>query len=64
LLKVTKLTVAVTQRIQIVASHGGVLDVDSREGHGTAVTVRLPLRAPGGAHTHPTSAGGHHAATA
>jgi two-component system, OmpR family, phosphate regulon sensor histidine kinase PhoR len=49
----------------IVANHGGVLDVDSREGHGTAITVRLPLRTPGGAHAHhTTSAGGHPAATA
>ncbi len=31
----------------IVANHGGDLDVRSREGDGTSVTVRIPLLAPG-----------------
>jgi signal transduction histidine kinase len=31
----------------IVANHGGDLDVRSREGHGTSVTVRIPLLSPG-----------------
>jgi two-component system, OmpR family, phosphate regulon sensor histidine kinase PhoR len=31
----------------IVANHGGALDIDSREGHGTAITVRLPMLAAG-----------------
>jgi two-component system phosphate regulon sensor histidine kinase PhoR len=49
----------------IIANHGGVLDIDTREGHGTAVTVRLPPGAPGGAPApHTTPAGGHPAATA
>jgi signal transduction histidine kinase len=29
----------------IIANHGGTLDVDSCEGCGTAITVRLPLLA-------------------
>src|SRR6266487_3323387 len=28
----------------IIANHGGEMDLESREGHGTAVTVRIPLR--------------------
>ncbi len=32
----------------IVANHGGQLDVRSREGQGTTVTIRLPLRRPAG----------------
>ena len=43
----------------VVANHGGALDIDSREGHGTAVMVKLPLLAPGGWRApHVTSAGG------
>jgi signal transduction histidine kinase len=33
----------------IVANHGGELDVESEEGHGTTVTIRFPL-APAGIH--------------
>ena len=28
----------------IITNHGGEMDLESREGHGTAVTVRIPLR--------------------
>jgi signal transduction histidine kinase len=31
----------------IVAQHGGAVDVESREGRGSTVAVRLPLAAPG-----------------
>jgi signal transduction histidine kinase/CHASE3 domain sensor protein len=31
----------------IVANHGGEMDLQSQEGHGTTVTVRIPLRAQG-----------------
>jgi signal transduction histidine kinase/CHASE3 domain sensor protein len=38
----------------IVANHGGDLDVRSREGDGTSVTVRIPLLSPGASrHTVP-----------
>jgi signal transduction histidine kinase len=30
----------------IVTRHGGTVDVESQEGHGTAVSIRLPLRSP------------------
>jgi len=28
---------------QIVGQHGGAIDVDSELGHGTSITIRLPL---------------------
>jgi signal transduction histidine kinase len=31
---------------QVVERHGGTVDIDSAEGHGTRVTVRLPLHPP------------------
>ncbi|WP_423203085.1 hypothetical protein [Krasilnikovia cinnamomea] len=30
----------------IVERHGGTVDVDSHEGAGTAITIRLPTAAP------------------
>jgi signal transduction histidine kinase len=37
----------------IVANHGGELEVVSREGSGTSVTVRIPLLVPGARHPSP-----------
>jgi two-component system, OmpR family, phosphate regulon sensor histidine kinase PhoR len=37
----------------IVANHGGEMDVTSREGSGTSVTVRIPLLVPGARHPSP-----------
>ncbi len=41
----TGLGLAIVQ--SIVAAHGGDLDLQSHEGHGTTITVRLPLAVPG-----------------
>ena len=31
---------------EIVARHGGTLEIESKEGRGTAITVRLPVEGP------------------
>lgn len=49
----TGVGLAVTQ--QVVGAHGGTIEVDSRPGAGTRMTVRLPRVAPQGAH--PPAAG-------
>jgi signal transduction histidine kinase len=43
----TGVGLAVSQ--QIVSAHGGTIEVDSKPGEGTAMTIRLPLLADGGA---------------
>ena len=42
----------------ILARHGGSMGIRSREGQGTVVTVRLPVRRQGGGATHPAAVGG------
>ena len=36
----------------IVAAHGGRLDIDSRPGRGSVFTLRLPIRVPGAGNAH------------
>ena len=42
----------------IISNHGGEVDLQSEEGRGTTVTVRIPLAVPGGVADKPLSAAG------